>query len=268
MLLEIILAISAVILVLLLAFLYAKAQRQKLYAQLMRRSAEIRQTQPAPEIRLPAEIPDFSRLLAAMPDILGRSSFQSVRAEAERLAETERSYIPTHKKGGTIAYETLITSSPAIVALYHSPVMSELVSRITGERVAPTPVNDQSSLSVLFYEKPGDHIGWHYDHDFYRGRHFTVLLPLINRGSGQDGLSHACYVAKFGKEEVTVPTPPNALVVFEGARVLHKATPLAADERRVVISMTYCADSSSTWMQGTARRIKDTAFFGVRALWT
>jgi hypothetical protein len=31
-------------------------------------------------------------------------------------------------------------------------------------RVQPTPIHDQSSLSVLFYDRPGDHIGRHYDH--------------------------------------------------------------------------------------------------------
>ena len=61
--------------------------------------------------------------------------------------------------------ETLFEVAPAIVALYHSREMQELASRIVGEPVRPTPIHDQSSLSVLFYEKPGDHIGWHYDTD-------------------------------------------------------------------------------------------------------
>ena len=63
-------------------------------------------------------------------------------------------------------------------------------------------------------------------------------------------------------------TPPNLLVVFEGAHVLHKATPIADGERRVVLSMTFCTDPRSSALQGVARRIKDTAFFGLRALWT
>jgi hypothetical protein len=146
--------------------------------------------------------------------------------------------------------------------------MLELVSRIVGERIRPTPINDQSSLSVLFYEKPGDHIGWHYDHNFYRGRHFTVLLPVINEGSAPSGLSHALLQAKIDGQETDIATPPNTLIVFEGARVNHKVTPIHGGERRLVISMTYCTDPRANVLQGAARRIKDIAFFGPRALWT
>ena len=57
-----------------------------------------------------------------------------------------------------------------------------MVATIAGvDTLVPTPLHDQSSCSVLVYEKPGDHIGWHYDHNFYKGRHFTVLIPIVNR---------------------------------------------------------------------------------------
>jgi hypothetical protein len=35
-----------------------------------------------------------------------------------------------------------------------------------------------------------------------------------------------------------------------------------------MLSMTYCTDPGATWRQGVSRRMKDTAFFGMRALWT
>jgi hypothetical protein len=35
-----------------------------------------------------------------------------------------------------------------------------------------------------------------------------------------------------------------------------------------MLSMTYCTDPGATLWQGASRRIKDTAFFGPRALWT
>jgi hypothetical protein len=180
----------------------------------------------------------------------------------------ERSFVPTHKKGGTAAYETLITDAPAIVAFYQSRDLKSLVSRLVGCTVQPTPLHDQSSLSVLFYDKPGDHIGWHYDHNFYRGRHFTILLALRNEGSATNGLSHAMLTAKIGGREVGIETAPNTLVVFEGALVHHKVTPVIEGERRLILSMTYCTDPRAFWWQQTARRLKDTAYFGIRALWT
>ena len=211
---------------------------------------------------------DFSQRLATFENFLPAPVLAAVAGDAERLVAPERSYIPTHKKGGTVAYETVIAYAPALVALYQSREMREFVSKLVGEQVRPTPIRDQSSLSVLFYDKPGDHIGWHFDHNFYRGRHFTVLLPVVNQGSGAGGLSHAQLTAQVGGSDVDIATPPNKLVVFEGARVRHKVAPIIAGERRMVVSMTYCVDPREHWWQGVARRVKDMAFFGVRALWT
>jgi len=213
-------------------------------------------------------LPAFDQRFAVIDDILPAAQWELIRSAIDRLVETERSYLPTHKKGGTVAYETLDAMAPAIVGLYRSRPLRDLVSRITGVAVEPTPTHDQSSCSVLFYEKPGDHIGWHYDHNFYKGRHFTVLIPIINRDSGGSRLSAARLHARLGGKDVEIATPPNRLIVFEGARVRHKVTPIAEGERRVVWSMTYCADPRNSAWQGMARRVKDTAFFGIRALWT
>ncbi len=40
-----------------------------------------------------------------------------------------------------------------------------------------------------------------------------------------------------------------------------------ADERRIILPMTYSTDARAQLTQAAARRI-DTAFYGVRALWT
>jgi hypothetical protein len=203
-----------------------------------------------------------------VPDFLPPQSFASLAGEAERLVAPERSFVPTHKQGGTVAYETLIAVAPAIVACYHAAGLRDILSRLVGIPVQTTPIHDQSSLSVLVYDKPGDHIGWHHDHNFYRGRHFTVLLAIRNAGSAAHGLSHAVLEARLPGREIAISTPANTLVVFEGACVRHRVTPIRAGERRLVLSMTYCTDPRSTWRQGWSRRLKDIAFFGIRALWT
>jgi hypothetical protein len=247
----------------------AYRRRVALYRTLERRIDAIAKTTPIGVGTLTQRTPpSFEARLARIPDALPAATVDTLRRQALDLVRPERSYIPTHKKGGTVAYESLFASAPAIVALYHAPEMRALISDVVGEAVRPTPINDQSSLSVLFYEKPGDHIGWHFDHNFYRGRHFTVLLPIINEGRAPNGLSHAELQAKVGDRVIDVETPPNTLIVFEGARVHHKVTPIIAGERRLVISMTYCTDPRANLAQGAARRIKDVAFFGPRALWT
>ena len=250
-------------------FVYAKSRRARLYRQLANRVADITRVHK-PELTALASrsLPGFADRLAVVPDFLPAAVFAALAGEAERLASPERSFVPAHKQGGTVAYETLIAEAPAIVACYHSGGLRNIVSHLVGAPVQPTPIHDQSSLSVLVYNKPGDHIGWHYDHNFYRGRHFTVLLAIHNAGQAADGLSHAVLMARPPGREIAISTAPNTLVVFEGARVRHKVTPIREGERRIVLSMTYCTDPRSAWWQGCSRRLKDTAFFGVRALWT
>lgn len=221
-----------------------------------------------PHFALDSPLPSFAQRLAALDSVLPREDFARLVGEVEDLVETERSYLPAHKKGGTVAYETLERQTPSLVELYRSSELRSLVSDIVRLKVEPTPLHDQSSCSVLFYEKPGDHIGWHYDHNFYRGRHFTVLVPMVNRGRAANGLSQACLMARQNGRDHIIPTPPNAMIVFEGARVRHKVTPIGEGERRVIWSMTFCADPRNSALQGVARRVKDTAFFGLRALWT
>jgi hypothetical protein len=212
--------------------------------------------------------PSFAEHLATLDNVMPPDDFSRLLEDVEKLVETERSYLPAHKKGGTVAYETLEQKAPGLVALYRSHGLCKLVSDIVRLRLEPTPLHDQSSCSVLFYEKPGDHIGWHYDHNFYRGRHFTVLIPVINRGREPNGLSQARLMVKQNGRERVIPTPPNAMIVFEGAKVRHKVTPIGEGEKRVIWSMTYCADPRNSAIQAAARRVKDTAFFGLRALWT
>ena len=251
------------------AFLLARGRRNSLYRELTDRVVRILEARRFDfGTALQRNLPNFFDRLVVVPDFLPVRGFLSLRAEAEQLAKPERNFVPTHKKGGTIAYETLIANAPTIVSIYHSPDLIEFVSRLVGAPIQPTPINDQSSLSLLFYDKPGDHIGWHFDHNFYRGRHFTVLIAIRNEGRAAGGLSHAVLNARASGSEFEISTPPNTMVVFEGARLQHKVTAVLEGERRLVLSMTYCEDPRSFAWQGIARRMKDTAFFGIRALWT
>ena len=254
-----------------LAFTGLKLRKQRQYRQLQMRQrdfiarygAALHLPEPAPN-----SLPDFSRRIAVVPEPLPEAVFTMLREAALRHHRTERSYFPVHKQGGTIAYEDLHQTAPEIVAFYQSDDLRRLCSAIIGEAVAPTPINDQSSCSLLFYDRPRDHIGWHYDYNFYNGRHFTVLLPLVNRHLHVDRLSSAQLVIQQDGGEVIIPTPPNTLIAFEGARVYHKVTRLEEDELRVILSMTFCTRPQSSLLKGAVRRFKDIAYFGIRALWS
>ena len=211
--------------------------------------------------------PSFENRLCIVPDILPPDLFASLRSDILQLAQRERTFIPAHKKGATIGYDVLRNGAPKVTALYHSHACQNFLSRAVERKLGPTPIRDNSSLSVLLYDRPGDHIGWHYDHNFYRGRHFTALIGIENANHDGSALSGAKLIVRRGRQDVEIPTPPNTLILFEGAKTLHKVTPIYERERRAMLSMTYCTDPRNSPLQEAARKVKDTAFFGMRALW-
>lgn len=216
----------------------------------------------------PHHLPPFTDRIVTIPNFLPPETFNDLCQEIVNYSRTERSYLPGHKKGGTISYEELHRTMPRVVAFYQAPYLREICAHVVGEPVMPTPINDQSSCSILCYERPGDHIGWHYDYNFYNGRHFTMLLPIVNEHNFKKTPSSSNLVVRKNGQEIVTPTLPNTLVLFEGARVYHKATKLGPDETRILLSLTFCTDPRASALKSVSRRVKDIGFFGIRALWT
>lgn len=266
---------------------------------------------------------------------LDSSILDEVRRETLRLINDERLCVrfnfPPGKAGSAVSFAALQKHSSLICSFYES--LAPRVSELVGLPVRPTPAEDKSSLSVLLYTAEGDHIDWHYDLNFYRGRHFTVLVPLIvspgvdsqlqvcvpqgnerARARGDAPLVHASasqetVEAVLGPRFATasgnkfndaciqvVPTIEGHLICFEGSKVFHRVTPLGASARawksswtppraeasgtvetvaerlregapiRVVLSMTFCTDSSADFLSTVQRRLKDMTYFGLTAL--
>ena len=254
-----------------LAFTGLKWRKQRQYRQLQVRQHDLVVRYGAdlnlPE-RLPDALPDFQRRIAVVPQPLPAGTFETLREAALRHAHTERSYFPAHKKGGTIAYEDLHQVAPEIVAFYQSDYLRRLCAAVIGEPVVPTPLNDQKFLFAAVLRPAARSYRLALRLQFYNGRHFTVLLPLVNHHLHEDRLSSAQLVIRQDDREVMVPTPPNTLIMFEGAKVFHKVTRLEEDELRVMLSMTFCTRAQASLLKGTIRRFKDIAYFGVRALWS
>lgn len=265
----IILCSGLVLLVLLVIAL--RLHRSVIYARLRRQQQRLSEQVATGAERWftpPATVPFFSRRLVSLGNLLPDAILAHLQGVVAGARRDERSYIPGHKQGGTISYEHMHTLAPELVAFYQSQVLRDLISSIVGVPVVPTPLHDQSSCSLLIYDRPRDHIGWHFDHNFYRGRHFTVLLCLQNVDRVHGGLSSAHLQARLDHRDEVVPTPPNTLVVFEGAHVLHRVTGLGPGQTRIQLSMTFCTDPSAPWYKALIRRGKDMAYFGIRALWT
>ena len=215
------------------------------------------------------EVPHtFDRKIIYSHDFLSPAEFDRLRGAAERQVQAKRVNIPIHKRGEAISYLELQNSAPELISFYLSPGLDAWCSEVIGERVQPTPPHDLSSCSLLIYDQPNDHFDWHHDINFYKGRHFTALLSLINTdAAGVDVSSAKLRIREDGAERV-IPTDPNTLVLFEGAYVYHSVTRLGEGERRIILSMTFCTNPSAGALQTFLRRGKDIAYFGLRALWS
>jgi hypothetical protein len=246
--------------------------RQRHYRQLAeRRAFFIRGHDPVIAASLPS--PALRQAFVREPivrvaDFLTPSSLERLRDEALAVADQKkRSYIPTHKKGGTVSYEILHRCCPACLAFYHGAPVRNWVSALVDMPVGPAGDHDQSANSLLIYDEADDHIHWHYDHNFYKGRQFTALISLVNRSaSGGISASRFVHISRDGRE-VVVETSENSFVVFEGAVVKHRATPTEPGDLRVMLSMTYNTDARISAIGEAMRRVKDTAFYGMRVLW-
>jgi hypothetical protein len=189
-------------------------------------------------------------------------------SEVERVRPAiNRSYIPRHKKGGSVSFYTLHEQAPTILALYRAPAFIEFLAGLTGRPLQPCPAGDPHACALYFYTEPGDHIGFHFDTSYYRGARYTVLLGLIERSSSR----LACQLFKKdpGRRpvELEVATHPGTLIVFNGDRLWHAVTPLGAGEERVSLTLEYVTDPSMHPAKRLFSNLKDAfAYFGVRTV--
>lgn len=261
---------AAAALLLTVAFRHHR-HRQRVYRALAARRKEIiRRNRPAIATILDPRAlrGEFEReRIIRVERFLAPASLARIQEECRNNQKrAERSYLPMHKKGGTLSYENIQRHAPACLALYHAPELHQWLSAVVGEPLQATADHDQSSCSLLYYDEAGDHINWHRDHNFYRGRHFTILIALANRAESGGVSSGRLMRKRADGEVVSVDTAENVLVIFEGASVAHRASRVEHGDERVMLSMTLCTDPRIGWLREVARRIKDTAYFGPRIL--
>ena len=189
--------------------------------------------------------------------------------DVEQLrAMVHRSYIPKHKKGGSVSYYTLAEKAPVFLDLYHSPAFIDFISRLVGSAVVPCPDGDPHACALYFYTEPGDHIGFHYDTSYYKGARYTILMGLVQR-SEQCRLTCQLYKGDSTREmqELRLATPPGAMVIFNGNKLRHAITPLEGGAERVVLTMEYVTNPEMGSFHRFVSNMKDAiAYFGFSAI--
>jgi hypothetical protein len=178
-----------------------------------------------------------------------------------------RNFVPRVKKGGSVNAFDIAEHAPALHAFYRSPELLRWLETVTGETLMVCPDDDPHACALYYYTEAGDHIGWHYDTSFYRGKRFTVLVSLVQQSSCE----LVCHLYEKDRaraiEELRLSTPPGTLVVFNGDTIHHCVTPSNAGEDRVVFSLEYVTDPTMGTVQRWVSNVKDAvAYFGIRGL--
>lgn len=203
-----------------------------------------------------------------LEDFLGAATLAPLVAEANALrVRINRNFVPGMKKGGSVSYFDVRRHAPAIHALYHAPEFIAWLSTLTGAPLLTCPESDAHACALYYYTEAGDHIGWHYDTSFYRGKRFTVLLGLVQASRSE--LVARLYHKSGARpeEEVRVASHPGTLVVFNGDRCWHMVTPCGAGEDRVMLSMEYVTDRHMGLLPRLVSTVKDAVgYFGIKAL--
>ncbi len=181
-----------------------------------------------------------------------------------------RNYVPGHKQGGSVSYFAIANESPdsAIISLYRSPALRRFLSRIVKEELLLCPDNDPHSCALYYYTQPGDHIGYHFDRSYYKGKRYTVLMGLIERSEQCRLVGHLRQPgAKDEVNEQPIPLDPGSLVIFNGDNLWHAVTPLGPREERIVLTMQYVTNQEMGPFRRAFSNLKDVfAYFGPAAL--
>jgi hypothetical protein len=201
-----------------------------------------------------------------IPEFLPREmTARLIEAVAAVEGRVNRNYLPGHKQGGSVSRHAIDELAPFIAEVYRSPALIDWLGRLAGDPLQVSPADDAHAYALYFYTRPGDHIGWHYDTSYYAGRRYTLLIGLIDESSCR--LDYELHTRETGAKSVpgSVRIPPGGLVFFDGDKLRHRITPLAAGERRVSLTFEYLTNQTMHAGWRLISNMKDAvAYFGFR----
>ena len=146
------------------------------------------------------------------------------------------------RKGSGLNFFKLHNNSDynGFLELYYSIEILNVLYNVINKSIQRTPLSDENSCSLLIYSNKGDYIDWHKDFSNYYGDRYVVLLTLVNENSSKNGLSDNEFYYIYNEREYKLKMKPNTLVIFKGSEILHKSTSINDNEKRILLSMTFC----------------------------
>ena len=206
--------------------------------------------------------------LLVLEDFLPKALLEELLGlyEGDLASRIHRNYVPRQKKGGSVSRHILDRRAPAFPALYRSPAFRAFLETITGETLLDCPDGDPHAYALYCYTEPGDHIGWHFDTSFYKGKRFTILLGLIENESCRLDCELFKKVERRPTESRSITIQPGTLVFFDGDNLWHRVSPMAeGDGPRVVLTMELLTDTAMNPFRRLVSNVKDAAaYFGFK----
>ena len=162
-----------------------------------------------------------------------------------------------NKNGITISTQNIMKYSSSIIDFYKNKLCT-IISNKVGVKLYPTDLNYPTSCSVLIYENENDWINWHYDYNYYKGRFFTVLIPITH--------AKTCTVFQFmnDKKEIFDIALTNKALCIEGNFLYHRATKLCKNQKRILLSFQFVTDNTNSisYVNKVRIKLKDYAYTG------
>jgi hypothetical protein len=191
-----------------------------------------------------------------------------LHAMQESLPQLEpyvhRSFIPKHKKGGSVSRFDLKDHAPIFSSIYTSTSLTNFLSSLVGKPLTCCPMTDPHAYALYSYDQEGDHVGFHYDTSYYKGSRYTCLIGLVDDSCcaleyelfSKDGLK--------ATEKYSKNISPGSLVFFNGDNIRHRVTPAKSGDKRIVLTLEYLTDPSISTFGYFYGQLKDAfAYFGV-----
>lgn len=201
-------------------------------------------------------------------DFLPESTLARWQRELATLQpHIHRNFIPKHKKGGSVAFDTVDRFGPSITGLYRHPAVLRFLQAIVDAPIKECPDSDLHRCALYSYTEEGDHIGWHYDTSYYKDRRWTVLVGLEDESSSRLLCHLHTRNPGHAVEKLELKVEPGAMVLFNGDKVFHCVTPTRAGEHRYIVSMQYVTNGEMNPFMRFVSNMKDAiAYFGFRGV--
>lgn len=189
-------------------------------------------------------------------EIINLSLPEQFRNKLLKISETKGKRIEIPKKyQKNISYDELKKELPDIDEWYNSLPM--VLSPYLNDTLKVVPSDIKTRICLVVYEKEGDYIDWHFDTNHYDGRFFTLLVPVSTESTCGN------YVYRDHNEnEQIVEVEKSQAIFFEGDKVYHKGKELCANQRRVILSMTFVTNDTMNLWNYCLHKIKELGVFG------